>query len=637
MKYHIAKTIGLNTDQQAAQAISSTLDADNAFLAVIDLTCDDAFTRGRSLLSELQDSYLQEEGTPAEKLIKIFDLAKSKLGDVEKYSILLAAISGKVLYLLGQGEVEAILKRQQALSPLLNGGDGQIISGFLESGDRVLFATKELTQFLGDDFKKSLMLNLPDWEDEITSRISSPVMEEGEQPKNGMAGLLLEVEQESEQDVATPLKLPETKTASSSETAVSVDESAIEEEVNIPASPTQEESSLAYPSLRDNTRKTLPFLPILARLKSLVFLNKKGRLVIAVVLILVLVAGLGLKFKASKDKQRDTQIQSLLTEARDDFNTATNLQMLNPTEANNKLTLAKDKVSQALKLDSKNKDALNLQKQMDAEGQAIAGKFASSQFDTFLDLDLVKSGFKADNFSLDKGNMAILDSNNKTLAQINVTKKSNQILAGKDQLGQANKLSINDGDVFIYSTDKGVISVDSGNQKVSSVAKADSEWGQIQDLAGFGGNIYLLDNGKNQIWKYLPTSSGYSDKRPYLSSDIKADFGNAIKMQIDSSVYVLKQDGSMLRFTKGATDNFSYSGLDKGVKDPKSFFVSADTDNLYLLDSGNARLLVLSKTGEFKMQYQGDKFATTTDLAVDEQGKKIYLLDGSKIFQVELK
>ena len=47
--------------------------------------------------------------------------------------------------------------------------------------------------------------------------------------------------------------------------------------------------------------------------------------------------------------------------------------------------------------------------------------------------------------------------------------------------------------------------------------------------------------------------------------------------------------------------------------------------------------MTLTKTGAYKGQISGDKFATATDLVVDEKNKKVYLLEGSKIFQVELK
>src|SRR5207249_1622549 len=101
---------------------------------------------------------------------------------------------------------------------------------------------------------------------------------------------------------------------------------------------------------------------------------------------------------------------------------------------------------------------------------------------------------------------------------------------------------------FIYSKDKGVLRVDTTNQKVTSVTKTDKEWGNVADIYGFGSNIYLLDTGRNQIWKYLPTSEGYSDKREYLTKDTKADFSSFLRMQIESSVYILKKGGEILRF-----------------------------------------------------------------------------------------
>ena len=76
----------------------------------------------------------------------------------------------------------------------------------------------------------------------------------------------------------------------------------------------------------------------------------------------------------------------------------------------------------------------------------------------------------------------------------------------------------------------------------------------------------------------------------------------------------MTSDGQILKFLRGAKDNFTYEGLDKGVKDPKSFFVSSDSENLYVLDSGNQRLLILTKTGSYKGQIEGEKFGSATDL-----------------------
>ena len=45
----------------------------------------------------------------------------------------------------------------------------------------------------------------------------------------------------------------------------------------------------------------------------------------------------------------------------------------------------------------------------------------------------------------------------------------------------------------------------------------------------------------------------------------------------------------------------------------------------------------MDKKGVYKAQYQSDKFGSLSDLVVDEKRKKAYLLDGSKIYVMELK
>jgi hypothetical protein len=238
--------------------------------------------------------------------------------------------------------------------------------------------------------------------------------------------------------------------------------------------------------------------------------------------------------------------------------------------------------------------------------------------------------------SLNSGELLLLDTNQKSLVEISLSQKTNQVLAGSQQLGNVTEASVNGDFAFAYSQDKGVVKVDSQSLKTTVAAKPDSDWGEIKDVVGFGGNFYLLDNIKNQIWKYTPTDSGYSDKIPYLKSDTKVDFSTAKRMLIDSSVWVLHSDNNIDRFTEGSPDSFSVGGLDKPIENISAFFVSSDTDNLYLLDSTNSRLVVLTKSGQYVSQLTGDKFKDAQDLVVDEPAKKVYLLENNKIYQISL-
>lgn len=607
MQFKSSQVLGLNTDQKAAQVIYQQRE-DNSFVAVLDLTCDDAFTKGRQILSDLADFYFDfdVDKSPADRLKATFEEVLKKIAPGST-GVLVAAISGKILYLIGKGGVDVYLKRSEKLLPLLSKeGHGQLISGFLQQDDRLLFSTSTLSELLTDDLGKSIDLPDDSFEEEITTRISSSNLQ-----NQGLAGLRLEVDAGPDEPNSIPNLQQELVKDSK------------EEDEDLPS---YEPPKTMLVTVLKN---------VLSKLARIIPKSGKGRLIIAVGLIVVIALGVGFKIKSAKDAQKQALFSQFLQQSKDDFNTAKGLAILNTAEAKTKLDSAKDKLNQALKLKPGSSEALSFKKQIADESSSILLQSEVSDFPLFLDMDLVKKDFRAAQMSFSNGKLLLLDPTTKTLVTVDLVKKSNQILAGSEQLGQATASSINGGLAFIFSKDKGVLRVDITNQKVSAVAKKDSDLVDIKDIYGFGGNVYLLDTG--MIWKYLATSDGYSDKREYLNKGVKAEFGDSIRMQIESSIYILKKSGEMLRFTRGDKDNFSYGGLDKGIKDPKSFFVSSDSDNLYVLDSGNSRLLILTKTGSYKGQITGSQFAQMSDLVVDEKGKKVYLLDGSKFYQVDLK
>lgn len=592
MNYKVGKVVGINTDQRASLCISAPGEEENLFLGVLALECDDAFTRGRSLLSDVADEFLDSAESHVQRLTKAAEVMTEKLADTQKFSFLLAGFSGKALYLIGKDDCLAYLFRANSLQSL-GLTPGQVISGFLQPGDRVVLATKGLIESF--DLASSLHSALEIWEEEITEKLST-----SEDP--AQSALLLEIEQQTEEGVESNLEKP-----------------ANLDDQNLPTG-----RKLKIPN----------FLPVF---KKIFPKSGRGKLILALILIMALGLGAGYQFKQKQDIEKAAAFTGFFTEAKSDFEAAKGLASLDPLAAKDKLAKAKDELNQALKFKSDDSEALNLKKQIESEEASILQQFAISKLPEFLDLNLIKDGFQALQMSLSGGKLLLLDTNSKTLVSVDMVKKSNSILAGKEALGDAELASINGDNVFVYSDDKGLLKIGLTDKKVAAVSKKDTEWGKIIDIAGFASNVYTADSLKNQIWKYLATSSGFGDKRNYLNDGVKADLAGVVRMQIESSIYILKQGGEILRFTKGAADNFSLGGLDKNIKDPKSIFVSSDTDNFYILDSGNSRLVVTTKTGAYKQQYQAGEFGQATDLVVDEKGKKVYLLLGSKIYAMDLK
>lgn len=285
-------------------------------------------------------------------------------------------------------------------------------------------------------------------------------------------------------------------------------------------------------------------------------------------------------------------------------------------------------------LDSQKQLVKNISQEQNAPS---SNNYAVTEWPVFLSLELIKSGFTPKKSSDSLGKLLLFDESQQSLILLDLSKKTNRILAGSTQLGTVRDVGLNGDDAFAYSEEKGVSKIDLNTNKITVIVKPDPEWGYIKSIYAFAGNIYLLDSIKNQIWKYVPIQTGYSDKFTYLAEGVTADFVGSKQMEIDSSIWVLKQGPEILKFTSGNKDFFSPGGLDMPLKEIAYIYVSEKEDRAYLLDSENSRLVVLKKNGEYVAQYTGDKFKTVSNLVVDDASKKIFLIEGSKLYQLDLR
>ena len=107
-------------------------------------------------------------------------------------------------------------------------------------------------------------------------------------------------------------------------------------------------------------------------------------------------------------------------------------------------------------------------------------------------------------------------------------------------------------------------------------------------------------------------------------------------MAIDSSVYILFPDGSIRKYTRAQPDSFSLTGLDTPFSNPTKIFTDKETESVYVLDSGNSRIVKLSKDGAFQKSYPVDRAGQAKDFEVMEQDNKILLLSNDKIWEISL-
>lgn len=178
---------------------------------------------------------------------------------------------------------------------------------------------------------------------------------------------------------------------------------------------------------------------------------------------------------------------------------------------------------------------------------------------------------------------------------------------------------------------------------VLPVADAAS-WKKPQAAGAYYGNLYLLDPQQNRILKYLPTAAGYTNPPlDYLTDSTGADLSGAVDMAIDGSIYVLLADGSILKFLGGEQQNFRVVDIDEPLRNPVAIFVTGEGDAqgyVYVADAGLARVVQLTKHGEFIRQFKAAEGQTQLNqlrgLFVDEGAQRMYLTSGSRLYMAPL-
>ena len=165
-------------------------------------------------------------------------------------------------------------------------------------------------------------------------------------------------------------------------------------------------------------------------------------------------------------------------------------------------------------------------------------------------------------------------------------------------------------------------------------------WMSGNAVAGYLRFLYVLSPDNKQIYKYERLTNRYGIPVEY---NVNGDLTGAIDMAIDGSVYVLKQDGTLLKLFRGETQPFVIRKAPTGLlKDATKLFKVTDR-NFYILDPVHARVIMLSDggpTGEssYVKQFvlEGEQVGTLQDLYVDPDEAHLYVMDDKRIYVVDL-
>lgn len=352
------------------------------------------------------------------------------------------------------------------------------------------------------------------------------------------------------------------------------------------------------------------------------FNTRIGLIVVGMLVLLIGVGGVRRTIMQAKEVHSETmgRIEIMLNEAR---SVATD----NPERA--RILFAQSQETLRAYLETKPKAAyariaeekLSTLSQLERE----ALKVRESSLRTTFELSLLDEGLKSSRFVGGEDGVISLYTPNQEVVGMHVrdlsktTTKIERGISGPYYVEETRILAMTaEG---IWETEK------KGEQKLA--VPNDEVWGVIRDIATFGNNIYLLDVGQGEIWKYPRVGEGYGERARWFGRGITLDLSRIVDWVVDGEIWLLSASGKLERYSRGVPVAFALSGLPSatntgGLNDPVALAVTED--ELYILERGASRVVVFTREGNYREQYSAAEFGRATDLYIYE-GKGYVLVD----------
>ena len=539
---------------------------------------------GKDVFATLQSEFFSLETKDVEGIKRAVQTSIDAIPAEVSSSLTLAFFKDATLYVVIAGSGKVVMKRGENVGVLLHKHDSEespitAVSGYLQNGDTLVLETGPFSADLPHEaIKEALSGTLPT---DIVEALSPKVHEKD----NGAhAAIVISYHGATQQT----------------------------EETQEPQE-TQEDPTLAalyeadQPSLQENdVQEEEPQEISLSRNLPHVSLGQKFRLThrqklflnIAFIILLLLGASIFLTMKKSRDDKQQALFQNIYPAAEQYYKTGQGLESLNPT-------LSQENYQKAEKL---LQDGQTKIQKGSTEYQQIASLLTKVE-------DALQNG-----------------SNEQTVKTTQVEPEDNSLLA----IEQANPQGVGFGadayDIY-YITDKAITAVSKNSGAKKAVIKNDKDWVSPKAVIPYQGNLYVLDQKKG-VLKYASTGDGYG-KSNYFSGSAP-DLSKATGMAIDGAIWIVTSDGTVNSYTRGVSDNIKVTGLEKPLNKPSKIVTDIGMDNVYILDKGNSRIVQIDKHGAFQNEYHAPIIATASDFTVSEKDKKILVLSGGKVWQIEL-
>jgi len=235
-------------------------------------------------------------------------------------------------------------------------------------------------------------------------------------------------------------------------------------------------------------------------------------------------------------------------------------------------------------------------------------------------------------FTFDPKNNAIfrLDTTNKE------TKVASQSSQGIGYFRTANSVPAEKSILFSTDTPGLALFDTQRNDLLKQEVKFPEGFGSVKAVGLFGSRLYLLSTEKKMIYGFSKTLAGYDGGSPWLT-DTKVSVEHAVGMGVDGYIYLLLDDGKIVKMLKGKQVEFKQQMPTKQISNPTRLVIYDGLKHLYILDPSQKRVIVYDTVGNLVDQYVFPNAKNLRDIAIGGKEETLYILDETRVDAVPLK
>jgi hypothetical protein len=350
-------------------------------------------------------------------------------------------------------------------------------------------------------------------------------------------------------------------------------------------------------------------------------------------------------YTAFQNQQKQQEINTRFAVAQDNFTEGAELISQDDIpQARKFLARALDETEDILAIASDHEQTRELRENITLRLDQIDGVIRIADLSPTLDFtELDEEVRDITTMQLVNGTLYVLETKIPRLYSYNVENENSRTIVEDfpQQAENTMALASIENNLYFYGNDKIVNQFNTETEQFQRMEVDFGEsWRDADNLYSYASNLYLLDIGRDQIWRYSLTSEVFSPPSRYFNTT-NVSLNGTIDIAIDGDIYLLKKDGQLIRNTSTSKPdpNFTVTNVKPELENPTAIYTTTSDDAyLYIAEPQKNRIIAINKNGQFQEQFlwENESIDTISDIILDTANNTLHFLGDNKLYTISL-